>query len=84
MTIMFDHDAILIYPDTISPMKHINFQPSPGNTGKYQQPMLPVVVYFLILSDPASVFLVYMLMKELLFDRTVAEGCNNDKLDLYL
>lgn len=53
--------------------------------GKYQQqPLVASAGYFLIVNDPASVFLVCGLMKELLFDRSVAEGYNNNKLDLHL
>lgn len=53
--------------------------------GKYQQQSLVASMgYFLIVNDPASVFLVCVLVKESSFDRTVAEGYNNDQLDLHV
>lgn len=56
-----------------------------GNTGKISATTLVASAgYFLTVNDPVSVFPVCELMKELLFDRSVAEGCNNDKLDLHL
>lgn len=66
--------------------KNISFQPSHMITlGKYQQQLIVASTgYFLTANDSASVFLVCVLMKELLFDRSVAKGCNNDKLDLHL
>lgn len=80
MPTMFEQHSVLIYPDTICPVGNTSTcQPSHLETpGKYQQRLLVASMgYFLLVNDPASVFLVCALTEESVWQR-VAEGRNYD------